>query len=198
MSTDLLERDLLREVDGEIRFDAGARGAYSTDASNYRQVPIGVVLPRSVEAGARAIAVCREHHVPVLSEAGLGVTAHPPDMPASWEGWEDSAVAPHRLGDYLRDLLSLFADHGYEKPALYGHFGHGCVHIRMPFRLKSGPGVARFPAVPAKRRRAGHVLRRIAVRRARRRPGARRTAPLHVRPRDRVRVRGGQGRVRSP
>ncbi|MER7078595.1 FAD/FMN-containing dehydrogenase [Saccharopolyspora kobensis] len=443
MSTDLLERDLLREVDGEIRFDAGARGAYSTDASNYRQVPIGVVLPRNVEAGARAIAVCREHDVPVLSrgggtslagqgtnaavivdwskycnrlvsvdprrstcvvepgialddlnrqlaehglkfgpkpathshctiggmignnscgasaqrygktadnvsrleiltydgrrawvgrsstaddelgdlraklrdirdryaeeirerfpdiprrisgynldrllgeeldlaglvvgsegtlatvlraeidlvpvvpatamlalgypdvtaaadavpdivghsspmqveaidgelvhfmkeegqfldsvatlpegeswllvqfgadtgeeadhqlrsllralgksasdedvavseepdrqqqmlkarEAGLGVTAHPPDMPASWEGWEDSAVPPHRLGDYLRDLLSLFADHGYEKPALYGHFGHGCVHIRMPFRLKSGPGVRDF------------------------------------------------------
>ncbi len=38
-----LERDLRRQVDGEVRFDAGSRGAYSTDASNYRQVPIGVV-----------------------------------------------------------------------------------------------------------------------------------------------------------
>jgi FAD/FMN-containing dehydrogenase len=65
-------------------------------------------------------------------------------MPESWEGWEDSAVPPHLLGDYLRDLLSLFAEYGYERPALYGHFGHGCVHIRMPFRLKTGPGVRRF------------------------------------------------------
>ncbi|WP_435830424.1 FAD-binding and (Fe-S)-binding domain-containing protein [Saccharopolyspora shandongensis] len=77
-------------------------------------------------------------------EAGLGVTAHPPDMPESWEGWEDSAVSPDVLGDYLRDLLALFQRYGYERPALYGHFGHGCVHIRMPFRLKSGPGVATF------------------------------------------------------
>jgi FAD/FMN-containing dehydrogenase/Fe-S oxidoreductase len=77
-------------------------------------------------------------------EAGLGVTAHPPDMPESWEGWEDSAVAPEMLGDYLRELLGLFSEYGYERPALYGHFGHGCVHIRMPFRLKSGPGVATF------------------------------------------------------
>ena len=45
-----LERDLRRRVDGEVRFDAGSCGAYSTDASNYRQVPVGVVVPRTVEA----------------------------------------------------------------------------------------------------------------------------------------------------
>src|SRR5690606_3876205 len=45
-----LERDLARAVDGEVRFDPGSRGAYATDASNYRQVPIGVVVPRTVEA----------------------------------------------------------------------------------------------------------------------------------------------------
>ncbi len=54
-----LERDLAEAVDGEVRFDAGTRAAYSTDASNFRQVPIGVVLPRTVEAAARAVAVCR-------------------------------------------------------------------------------------------------------------------------------------------
>ena len=53
-----LERDLAAAVDGEVRFDAGTRGAYSTDGSNFRQVPIGVVLPRTVEAGAAAVAVC--------------------------------------------------------------------------------------------------------------------------------------------
>jgi FAD/FMN-containing dehydrogenase/Fe-S oxidoreductase len=65
-----LERDLAEAVDGEVRFDAGTRGAYSTDASNFRQVPIGVVLPRTVEAGAAAVAVCRSHGVPLLSRGG--------------------------------------------------------------------------------------------------------------------------------
>lgn len=53
-----LERALRERVGGEVRFDAGSRGAYSTDASNYRQVPIGVVVPHSVEDAVAAIAVC--------------------------------------------------------------------------------------------------------------------------------------------
>ncbi|MDP5181673.1 FAD-linked oxidase C-terminal domain-containing protein [Blastococcus sp. BMG 814] len=65
-----LERDLRARVDGEVRFDAGSRGAYSTDASNYRQVPIGVVVPSSVDAAAEAVAVCRDHGAPVLSRGG--------------------------------------------------------------------------------------------------------------------------------
>jgi FAD/FMN-containing dehydrogenase len=65
-----LERDLRRRVDGEVRFDAGSRGAYSTDASNYRQVPVGVVVPRTVEAAAQAVTVCAEHGVPVVSRGG--------------------------------------------------------------------------------------------------------------------------------
>ena len=65
-----LARDLRRRADAEVRFDPGSRGAYSTDASNYRQVPIGVVVPRTVEAGAEAIAVCREHGAPVVSRGG--------------------------------------------------------------------------------------------------------------------------------
>jgi len=65
-----LQRDLREQVDGEIRFDPGSRGAYSTDASNYRQVPIGVVVPRTVEAGAAAVAACRRHGAPVVSRGG--------------------------------------------------------------------------------------------------------------------------------
>src|SRR5690348_10248496 len=65
-----LERDLAAAVDGEVRFDAGTRGAYSTDASNYRQVPIGVVVPRTVDAAAAAVAVCGEAGAPVLSRGG--------------------------------------------------------------------------------------------------------------------------------
>src|SRR5881227_2121663 len=65
-----LAADLRAEVDGEIRFDPGSRAAYATDASNFRQVPIGVVVPRSPEAGAEAIAVAREFSAPVLSRGG--------------------------------------------------------------------------------------------------------------------------------
>jgi hypothetical protein len=65
-----LQQVLTARVDGEVRFDAGSRGAYSTDASNFRQVPVGVVLPRTVEAGAEAVAVCREHDAPLLSRGG--------------------------------------------------------------------------------------------------------------------------------
>ena len=52
-----LSADLARAVRGEVRFDAAARALYATDASNFRQVPIGVVIPRDlddVEAVLRA------------------------------------------------------------------------------------------------------------------------------------------------
>jgi len=65
-----LETDLREHVDGEVRFDAGSRGAYSTDASNFRQVPLGVVIPRSPDAAVRAVAVCRAHGVPLVSRGG--------------------------------------------------------------------------------------------------------------------------------
>ncbi|WP_340563192.1 FAD-binding and (Fe-S)-binding domain-containing protein [Streptomyces sp. GSL17-111] len=81
-----------------------------------------------------------------VREAGLGATAHAPGMPESHPGWEDSAVAPERLGAYLRDLLALFEEFGYPRPSVYGHFGDGCVHCRMPFDLTSDAGVARMRA----------------------------------------------------
>lgn len=86
----------------------------------------------------------RERRMLKAREAGLGVTARPPDGRETWEGWEDSAVPPERLGDYLRDLKKLFAEFDYDHPSLYGHFGQGCVHTRMPFGLKTAEGVASF------------------------------------------------------
>ncbi|WP_079159803.1 FAD-binding and (Fe-S)-binding domain-containing protein [Streptomyces griseus] len=88
----------------------------------------------------------RERKLLSAREAGLGVTARPPDGRETWEGWEDSAVPPERLGDYLRDLKDLFAEFGYDHPSLYGHFGQGCVHTRIPFGLKTADGVASFRA----------------------------------------------------
>src|SRR5690348_12350207 len=65
-----LERHLRRHLAGEVRFDAGSRALYATDASNYRQVPIGVVIPRSVDDIIATVAVCREHEAPVLARGG--------------------------------------------------------------------------------------------------------------------------------
>ena len=78
-----------------------------------------------------------------VREAGLGATAHVPDEPVTWEGWEDSAVPPDRVGDYLRDLRKLFQKFDYGC-ALYGHFGQGCIHTRIDFDLQSAEGIAKY------------------------------------------------------
>ena len=65
-----LQAALAAAVAGEVRFDAGARAAYASEASNYRQVPIGVILPRSAEDVMAALAVCRAHGAPVLARGG--------------------------------------------------------------------------------------------------------------------------------
>src|SRR3954452_7434609 len=61
---------LHRELRGEVRFDDGSRAAYSTDASNYRQVPIGVVLPRDVDDVIKTVALCRAYGAPITSRGG--------------------------------------------------------------------------------------------------------------------------------
>ncbi|NLT56321.1 MAG: FAD-binding protein [Actinomycetales bacterium] len=79
-----------------------------------------------------------------LRESGLGATARLPGDPDTWPGWEDSAVPPERLADYLTDLVGLQREFGYGSANLYGHFGHGCVHTRIPFDLVTAAGVADF------------------------------------------------------
>ncbi|HEX7354905.1 MAG TPA: FAD-linked oxidase C-terminal domain-containing protein [Mycobacteriales bacterium] len=79
-----------------------------------------------------------------VREDALGATSHPPGRPDAWAGWEDAAVPPARLGDYLRDLLALYAEFGFTDAAVYGHFGHGCVHSRVPFDLVTADGVDAF------------------------------------------------------
>src|ERR1044071_7742024 len=61
---------LKQNVRGEVRFDAGSRALYATDGSNYRQVPIGVVIPRSTEDVVETVRTCRSFGAPVLSRGG--------------------------------------------------------------------------------------------------------------------------------
>ncbi len=62
--------ELLNRVRGEVRFDSGSRALYSTDSSNYRQVPIGVVIPRDADDVIATIATCREFGAPIVSRGG--------------------------------------------------------------------------------------------------------------------------------
>ncbi|MGC2035962.1 MAG: FAD-binding and (Fe-S)-binding domain-containing protein [Thermoplasmata archaeon] len=61
-----LERALSHRTDAEVRFDKGSRSLYATDASNYRQLPIGVVVPRTVDSIAGIVSICREFGAPIL------------------------------------------------------------------------------------------------------------------------------------
>jgi FAD/FMN-containing dehydrogenase/Fe-S oxidoreductase len=78
-----------------------------------------------------------------VREAGLGATAFVPGEPLTWEGWEDSAVPPEKVGGYLRDLCRLYEKYQY-RSALYGHFGQGCIHCRVNFDLMSDPGIRKW------------------------------------------------------
>ncbi|MGA9896244.1 MAG: FAD-binding oxidoreductase, partial [Xanthobacteraceae bacterium] len=65
-----LENKLKAEQTGDVRFDAFTRGRYSTDASHYQIIPLGVVTPRTIEEADRAIGICRDEGVPVTPRGG--------------------------------------------------------------------------------------------------------------------------------
>jgi FAD/FMN-containing dehydrogenase/Fe-S oxidoreductase len=78
-----------------------------------------------------------------VREDASGTATRMPDGSEAWPGWEDCAVPPARLGAYLRDFRGLLAAHGL-RGTPYGHFGDGCIHVRIDFDLLSEAGVARF------------------------------------------------------
>ncbi len=78
-----------------------------------------------------------------VREGGLGSTAWIPGRPDTWEGWEDSAVPPERMGAYLRGFADLLKKYDYTT-ALYGHLGQGCIHCRIPFDLYSADGIRKY------------------------------------------------------
>jgi FAD/FMN-containing dehydrogenase len=75
-----------------------------------------------------------------IREGGLGATAWVPGRPDSWPGWEDSAVPPEKVGNYLRDLRKLYSKYNYH-PSLYGHLGQGCIHCRVGFDPYTQEGI---------------------------------------------------------
>ncbi len=86
----------------------------------------------TVPAGERAAALWR------IREDGAGLAGRAPGGAPAWPAWEDAAVPPEHLGAYLRDFAGLERQHGVDGLA-YGHFGDGCVHVRLDLPLAEQP-----------------------------------------------------------
>lgn len=125
---------LLAEFGGQDRADARRRAeAVAQELSG-----AGVTARVFDDPGIQA-------RIWLIRKSALGATSFVPGQAAAWAGWEDSAVPPERLGEYLRCLVALMDSYGY-RAALYGHFGDGCIHTRIPFDLRSAPGITAFKA----------------------------------------------------
>ncbi len=127
------------------------------DGGGWLLVEFGGANPEEARSKAEAVmaALQREKPAPAMKlfddreqaekvweirESGLGATAHVPGEPITWPGWEDAAVDPRHVGDYLREFRSLLDEFQYNA-SLYGHFGQGCIHCRINFDLFTREGI---------------------------------------------------------
>lgn len=78
-----------------------------------------------------------------VRDSALGAISRVSGQPDNWEGWEDAAVPPAKIGAYIRDFRMLLAAHGYSA-AIYGHIGDGCMHNRIDWDPKSREGIAKW------------------------------------------------------
>ncbi|MBV7697523.1 FAD-binding and (Fe-S)-binding domain-containing protein [Streptomyces sp. TRM70350] len=120
------------ELDGDDEADLNRRAAELLD----------VLRSRGRMTGGRVVSSAAERRsLWRVREDGAGLAARLVDGGESWPGWEDAAVAPENLAAYLRDFRKLLAAHGLTG-VLYGHFGAGCVHVRVDFDLATDAGRA--------------------------------------------------------
>ncbi|GAA4832759.1 FAD-binding and (Fe-S)-binding domain-containing protein [Saccharopolyspora rosea] len=80
-----------------------------------------------------------------IREEGSGYSTRMADGSERWSGWEDAAVPPERLGAYLREFDALLTRFG-RRGVTYGHYGDGCIHVRIDFDLRTSPGSAEYRA----------------------------------------------------
>lgn len=97
----------------------------------------GCLAARVVTDSAEAAALWR------IRADGVGLAGRTPDNRPAWPGWEDASVPPEHLGDYLRNFDALMDSHGLTGLA-YGHFGDGCVHVRIDWPLDTAADIAPF------------------------------------------------------
>ena len=127
--------------------------------TSFLLVEVGGWTAEETEAKAETLArACQAWPVPPLTrictaeeaasiwrvrDSALGAMVFVPGEPDRFEGWEDAAVPPAQLGNYLRRITALMCEYGYHSP-LYGHYGQGCVHTRINFDFRTVEGLRRF------------------------------------------------------
>ena len=134
---------------------------YFPDGQAWLLVEFGADSPEAALQMGRNAKAWAEHHDPdqiglrlledpaeqraafEVRELGLGVSRVPGKSEDTWDGWEDAAVEPAKLGAYLRDFYALCDRYDYFV-VLYGHFGQGCVHCRINFRFDTAQHVAKY------------------------------------------------------
>ncbi|HTJ89276.1 MAG TPA: FAD-binding and (Fe-S)-binding domain-containing protein [Acidocella sp.] len=134
---DLLERDgayLLVEFGGDTQKEAN--GKVENAFAKLRRMKSAASAMRLYEKPEEQSAIWD------VRESGVGAS-RVPEVEESWPSWEDAALPPQRLGEYLRGLDALNERYGYAY-TLYGHFGDGCVHTRMSFGLRTADGIKKF------------------------------------------------------
>jgi FAD/FMN-containing dehydrogenase/Fe-S oxidoreductase len=134
---------LLPEGTGFLLAEFGAETDAEAEAKARDLLAVASRLPGS--PSGRLCSQAEAAKIWHIRESALGATVFVPGEPHGWEGWEDAAVAPEQLGSYLRAIFALMRTYGYRSP-MYGHFGQGCVHLRINFDLESTEGIRKFRA----------------------------------------------------
>jgi FAD/FMN-containing dehydrogenase/Fe-S oxidoreductase len=127
---------LLVEFGGQTAEEAGSRARKLAETFGRRHSVIQLKLLEDRREQAKMWQV---------RESALGAEAIVPGERDAWPGWEDSAVPPERVGDYMDDLRKLLDRYDY-RAAFYGHFGQGCIHLRVDFDFATADGIARYRA----------------------------------------------------
>jgi FAD/FMN-containing dehydrogenase/Fe-S oxidoreductase len=127
---------LLVEFGADSEAEADEQGEQFADAVRRQGGHLGVKLYEDPEEIAQ---------VWEIREGGVGNSKVPGEHPG-WPSWEDAAVAPERIGDYLRDLEKLCDKHGRRISCLFGHVGHGCVHSRIDWDFLTAEGIRNYRA----------------------------------------------------
>jgi FAD/FMN-containing dehydrogenase/Fe-S oxidoreductase len=126
---------LLVEFGGETQDEANERAeAAQRTLKRHHGAPVIEIFEDPV----------KQDQVWAVRKSGVGDSRVPGELD-TWPGWEDAAVPPDRLGEYLREFDQLIQRHGYHSE-YHGHFGQGCIHTRIDFDVKTAHGVANMRA----------------------------------------------------
>ena len=130
--------DLLPEGGGVLLVEFG-----SDDAEDAQDIAIQLMNRLKGAPDPPVMRLYTKSEAPIvwrLRESGPRAAAFAPGAPPQWEGWDDAAVAPEKLSGYLRDIRQLLNEYGYAA-TFYGHFGHGCIHMRVTFDFLTERGI---------------------------------------------------------